>query len=129
MFLSIAKTLITMTAAHALAVLANWMVQLVVDFYRSIRVSFTVRSEGNAVGLDSKELKRLARRIAGNTLKGSASLILASVGAGLGTVLIRPSTGTWIGNSLYQANLMYIIWFVSSFVLFSFLVFLPRTFL
>jgi hypothetical protein len=47
--------------------------------------------------MDCKELKRLARRTAGNTLKGSASLILAAFGAGLGTVLTRPSTGTWIG--------------------------------
>jgi hypothetical protein len=46
----------------------------------------------------------LARRTAGNTLKGGASLILASAGAGLGTVLIRPSTGTWIGNSPQQVN-------------------------
>ncbi|KAG0560515.1 hypothetical protein M758_10G181600 [Ceratodon purpureus] len=95
MFTAVSKTTFR---AHALGVLANWMVQLIIDFYRSIRVSFTVRSkEGKPVGLDSKELKRLARRTVGNTLKGSASLVLASVGAGLGTVLIRPSTGTWIG--------------------------------
>lgn len=95
MFTAVCKTTFR---AHALGVLANWMVQLVIDFYRSIRVSVTVRSkEGKPVGLDAEELKRLARRTAGNTLKGSASLVLASVGAGLGTVLIRPSTGTWIG--------------------------------
>ena len=87
-----------MAAAHALGVLANWMVQLALDIYRSIQNSLTVRTkEGRPAGMDCKELKRLARRTAGNTLKGSASLILASFGAGLGTVLIRPSTGTWIG--------------------------------
>ena len=87
-----------MAAAHALGVLANWMVQLALDIYRSIQNSLTVRTkEGRPAGMDCKELKRLARRTAGNTLKGSASLILASFGAGLGTILIRPSTGTWIG--------------------------------
>jgi len=95
MFTAVCKTTFR---AHALGVLANLMVQLIIDCYRSIRTSFTVRSkEGKPVGLDSKELKRLARRTAGNTLKGGASLILASAGAGLGTVLIRPSTGTCIG--------------------------------
>jgi hypothetical protein len=85
-------------AAHALGVAANWMVQLVLDIYRSISASLYVRTkDGKPVGLDAKELKRLARRTVGNTLKGIASLLLASLGAGLGTVLIRPSTGTWIG--------------------------------
>jgi hypothetical protein len=58
--------------------------------------------EGKPVGLDYKELKQLARRTAGNTLKGGALLILASAGAGLGTVLITPSTGTWIGCAADQ---------------------------
>lgn len=59
-----------------------------------------VRSKkGKPMGLEIVELKRLARRTAGNTLKGGASLVFASIGAGLGTILIRPSTGTWIGNS------------------------------
>jgi butyrate response factor 1 len=74
------------------------MVQLVLDIYRSISTSLYVRTkDGKPVGLDARELKRLARRTVGNTLKGIASLLLASLGAGLGTVLIRPSTGTWIG--------------------------------
>jgi hypothetical protein len=85
-------------AAHALGVAANWLVQLVLDIYRSISNSFYVRTkEGKPMGMDARELKRLARRTVGNTLKGIASLVLASLGAGLGTVLIRPSTGTWIG--------------------------------
>lgn len=98
-------------AAHALGVVANWMVQLILDIYRSIRNSFILRSkEGKTVGMDYVELKRLARRTAGNTLKGSASLVLASFGAGLGTVLIRPSTGTWIGIFLHTLGLFCILY-------------------
>ncbi|CAK9223313.1 unnamed protein product [Sphagnum troendelagicum] len=95
LFIAVCKTTFR---AHALGVAANWMVQLVLDIYRSISASLYVRTkDGKPVGLDARELKRLARRTVGNTLKGIASLLLASLGAGLGTVLIRPSTGTWIG--------------------------------
>ncbi|XP_024390149.1 uncharacterized protein [Physcomitrium patens] len=95
MFTAVSKTTFR---AHALGVFANWMVQLMIDSYRSVRISFMVRSKkGKPMGLEIVELKRLARRTAGNTLKGGASLVFASIGAGLGTILIRPSTGTWIG--------------------------------
>nr|PNR35682.1 hypothetical protein PHYPA_021532 [Physcomitrium patens] len=95
MFTAVSRTTFR---AHALGVLANWMVQLIIDSYRTIRLSFILRSkEGKPVGIEVIELKRLGRRTLGNTLKGSASLVLASAGAGLGTILIRPSTGTWIG--------------------------------
>jgi hypothetical protein len=98
LFVAVCKTTFR---AHALGVAANWLVQLVLDIYRSISNSFYVRTkEGKPVGMDARELKRLARRTVGNTLKGIASLVLASLGAGLGTVLIRPSTGTWIGCAI-----------------------------
>jgi len=92
------------------------MVQLVLDIYRSISTSLYVRTkDGKPVGLDARELKRLARRTVGNTLKGIASLLLASLGAGLGTVLIRPSTGTWIGmfasTSILHNGLLNVRWY------------------
>ncbi|BBN20310.1 ribosomal RNA-processing protein 1 [Marchantia polymorpha subsp. ruderalis] len=85
---------------HALGVLANWVVQLVLDIYRYIRASFPTKKEEGRKQIaqdNNKDFNRLIRKTAGNTLKIGASLVLASVGAGLGTILIKPSTGTWIG--------------------------------
>lgn len=88
-------------AGHALGVLANWVVQLVLDIYRYIRASFPTKKEEGRKQIaqdNNKDFNRLIRKTAGNTLKIGASLVLASVGAGLGTILIKPSTGTWIGK-------------------------------
>ncbi|CAM6123397.1 unnamed protein product [Calypogeia fissa] len=91
---------------HALGVMANWVVQLVLDIYRYLRASVPKkRLEGKKKGVQepqeardpNKDFNKLLRKTAGNSLKGGASLVFASIGAGLGTVLIKPSIGTWIG--------------------------------
>ncbi|KAL3678500.1 hypothetical protein R1sor_021456 [Riccia sorocarpa] len=96
LFVGVCKTTFR---AHALGVMANWVVQLIMDVYRYLRVSTPAKKgEGRKqVAQDSKDFNKLVRKTAGNTLKVGASLALGSVGAGLGTVLIKPSIGTWIG--------------------------------
>lgn len=90
--------------------IANWVVQLVLDMYRYGRASLSKRQvEGKKQGKQglqdpSKDFKGLMRKAAGNSLKGGASLVLASIGAGVGTVLIKPSIGTWIGKSICTSS-------------------------
>eukprot|EP00249_Psilotum_nudum_P006594 c19917_g1_i1 orf=706-1806(+) len=88
---------------HALGIVANWLVQLVQDFskcfhnlYLQIRNGKSTRVNNEARCLE-REMQKLCRTIAGNTAKCGSSLVFASIGAGLGSVLIRPSSGQWLG--------------------------------
>lgn len=54
--------------------------------------------EGND-DLDKPErLKLLGKKVTGATVRCSASLVFASIGAGIGATLFRPSAGQWIGK-------------------------------
>ncbi|KAL2609986.1 hypothetical protein R1flu_028559 [Riccia fluitans] len=96
LFVGVCKTTFR---AHALGVMANWVVQLVMDIYRYLRTPVpSKKGDGRKqVAQDSKDFNKLVRKTVGNTFKVGASLVLGSVGAGLGTVMIKPSIGTWIG--------------------------------
>ena len=86
-----------MEAGHFLAVLASWLVQVGIDVYR-----FFLRICGSKEETDeidrAAELQLLGRKIYIATLRCGASLIFASIGAGLGAIIIRPTTGQWIGK-------------------------------
>eukprot|EP00250_Pteridium_aquilinum_P026382 c32927_g1_i1 orf=117-1169(-) len=88
---------------HLLGIAATWLVQLLIDIYTCIRGLYRRRrklSAGNTTGyhqIEKEELAFLLRKTVGNTLKCGASLALASVGAGLGVVLISPSWGQRLG--------------------------------
>ena len=43
------------------------------------------------------EFKILGKKVYGTSVQNAASLVFASVGAGIGATLIRPSTGQWVG--------------------------------
>lgn len=42
--------------------------------------------------------KLLGKKISGITIRCGASLVFASIGAGIGATLLRPSIGQWIGK-------------------------------
>lgn len=46
----------------------------------------------------AQRLKLLGNKVGRTTLKCGASLIFASIGAGIGATLFRPSTGQWVGK-------------------------------
>lgn len=82
-----------MHAAHMLGVAASWLVQIVIEAYRCF-----IRKPNNDEDFDSREKIRLyLKKVYGTTIKCGASLVFASIGAGIGA-LIHPSTGQWIGN-------------------------------
>uniref|UniRef100_A0A2P2J6M4 Uncharacterized protein MANES_03G140000 n=1 Tax=Rhizophora mucronata TaxID=61149 RepID=A0A2P2J6M4_RHIMU len=81
---------------HFLGVVASWIVQTGIEIYRFFSRLAKSEEESNKVD-KSEQVIILGKKVTGVTLRCSASLIFASVGAGIGAALIRPSTGQWIG--------------------------------
>ena len=82
---------------HMLGVAASWIVQVGIDMYRFFKSIFkSPDDEGNNVD-KSEQVAILGQRIFVATVRCSSSLIFASIGAGIGAILIRPSLGQWIG--------------------------------
>uniref|UniRef100_A0A1D1YSE6 Putative zinc metalloprotease MAC_05577 n=1 Tax=Anthurium amnicola TaxID=1678845 RepID=A0A1D1YSE6_9ARAE len=81
---------------HFLAVAASWIVQVGIDIYRC----FFHRSDDDEGELSTAEkYQHLAKRVYGATIKCSASLVFASLGAGI-CAYFHPSIGQWIGCAL-----------------------------
>lgn len=77
-----------------LAVAASWFIQVVIEGYRC----FFRKNISNSEDIDNIQRVRLFRKkIFGTTIKCSASLVFASIGAGIGA-LFHPSNGQWIGK-------------------------------
>lgn len=55
----------------------------------------------------AEQARVLGKKVSGASIRCGASLVFASIGAGIGATLIRPSLGQWIGKQptptlLYQ---------------------------
>lgn len=83
-------------AGHALGVAASWLVQVGIEIYRYI--SAKIKSKEDDIVDETEKVILLKKKIAGATLRCSASLVFASIGAGIGATLFRPSAGQWIGK-------------------------------
>ncbi|KAM7251211.1 hypothetical protein ACFE04_023094 [Oxalis oulophora] len=84
---------------HFLGVAASWVVQIGIELYRC--VSRTINSEEeDKTAVKAEQAKLLGKKITGVTIRCGASLIFASIGAGIGACLVRPSAGQWIGCAL-----------------------------
>lgn len=86
----------TTLRAHFLGVAASWIVQVGVDIYRSLYRLMNSKEELDEVH-KREEFQLLGRKVFAATLRCTASLVFAAIGAGLGATLIRPSLGQWIG--------------------------------
>jgi len=84
-------------AGHMLGVAASWLVQVGIDLYRFFSSSFKVQNEDNDVD-KTNEVGVLGQKIFITTVRCTSSLIFASIGAGIGATLVRPSLGQWIGK-------------------------------
>uniref|UniRef100_A0A7C8ZQC6 Uncharacterized protein n=2 Tax=Opuntia streptacantha TaxID=393608 RepID=A0A7C8ZQC6_OPUST len=82
--------------AHFLGVAASWIVQVGVDIYKALSHLFNTKEELDEVD-KRKEFELLGRKILSATIRCTASLVFAAIGAGLGALLIRPSLGQWLG--------------------------------
>ncbi|KAL5080013.1 hypothetical protein RYX36_008434 [Vicia faba] len=92
-FFSVSRTTFR---GHMLGVAASWVVQVGIDLYRFFRSIF--RSNDEVSDVDTTEQVRiLGQKIALTSIRCSSSLVFASIGAGIGATLVRPSLGQWIG--------------------------------
>ncbi|XVE96651.1 hypothetical protein REPUB_Repub02eG0241100 [Reevesia pubescens] len=80
---------------HLLGVAAAWLVQTGIEIYRCFsRITNSEESDGVNI---TEQAKLFGKKISGITIRCGASLIFASIGAGIGATLFRPSIGQWIG--------------------------------
>lgn len=84
---------------HFLGVAASWLVQVGIEIFRCFSRITNSEEEENQVN-KSEQAKVLGKKVSGITIRCGASLVFASIGAGIGAVLIRPSSGQWIGCAL-----------------------------
>ncbi|KAI3445039.1 hypothetical protein Pfo_001704 [Paulownia fortunei] len=84
---------------HVLGVLASWIVQVGIDIYRFFSSISKAREDSDTVDT-AEQVRILKKKVYGATVRCGASLIFASVGAGIGATLIRPSAGQWIGCAI-----------------------------
>ncbi|PPD94061.1 hypothetical protein GOBAR_DD08926 [Gossypium barbadense] len=83
------------SVSHLLGVTAAWIVQTGIEIYRCFsRITNSDESDEANVTVRAK---LLGKKISGITIRCGASLIFASIGAGICATLFRPSVGQWIG--------------------------------
>nr|GEU30177.1 uncharacterized protein [Tanacetum cinerariifolium] len=85
---------------HFLGVAASWLVQVGIECYRCVRDIAKSENEGEDVDIvvyKGERAKVLGKRVCGITVRCGASLVFASIGAGIGATLLRPKTGQSLG--------------------------------
>lgn len=90
----------TTVRAHCLGVAASWVFQVGCDICKTLLRLFWYSKEDIEEVNKTEEFQLLGRKIYAVTLKCTASLIFAAIGAGVGASLtrdIRPSLGQWLG--------------------------------
>ncbi|GAU16229.1 hypothetical protein TSUD_298620 [Trifolium subterraneum] len=92
-FFSVSRTTFR---GHMLGVAASWVVQVSIEFYRFFKSIFKSNDEDKEVDTP-EQVRLLGQKIALTSIRCSSSLVFASIGAGIGATLIRPSLGQWIG--------------------------------
>ncbi|TKW29128.1 hypothetical protein SEVIR_3G375900v4 [Setaria viridis] len=89
--------------AHALGVSAAWVVQSLIEVYRCFirkpSEDDELPSNGDEQFDDTDKFRLFGRKIYGITIKSCFSLVLASIGAGIGA-LLHPVHGQWFGCAL-----------------------------
>ncbi|KAK7380700.1 hypothetical protein VNO78_33215 [Psophocarpus tetragonolobus] len=86
----------TTLRGHMLGVAASWLVQVGIDLYRFFSSAFKVQDEDKD-GDKTNQVGVLGQKVFLATVRCTSSLIFASIGAGIGATLVRPSLGQWIG--------------------------------
>lgn len=98
-------TLDFMSTGHLLGVVASWVVQVGLDVYgfcsRTLKKSKKVSDEASdETDTTEQEVEILRKKMCGATVRCAGSLIFASIGAGIGATLFRPSSGQKIGITI-----------------------------
>lgn len=91
------KLYFSLFTGHMLGVAASWVVQVSIDLYRFFRSIFRSNDEDSDVDT-TEQVRILGQKVALTSIRCSSSLVFASIGAGIGATLVRPSLGQWIGK-------------------------------
>ncbi|CAN4109682.1 unnamed protein product [Withania somnifera] len=83
----------TTCRGHFLGVLAAWFVQIGIDIWRYFK-------SNQDDDIFDRKIQLLGRKISVVTVKCGASLVFASIGAGIGAMMLRPTTGQWVGCAI-----------------------------
>lgn len=78
-----------------LGVAASWLVQVGIKLCQFFVSKF--KKEDDSIER-SERIRLLRQNVFLATVRCNASVIFASIGAGIGATLFRPSTGMWIGK-------------------------------
>ncbi|XP_057965789.1 uncharacterized protein LOC131156263 [Malania oleifera] len=92
-FFSVCRTTLR---GHFLGITASWLVQVGVEIYQCFSGIFSSKDEVEKVD-KAEKAKLLGKKVSATTVRCGASLVFASIGAGIGATLSRPSAGQWIG--------------------------------
>lgn len=95
-FLSVSRTSFR---GHFLGVAASWLVQVGIDIYGFLSCILNSKEENDEIN-KAEQVQLLRKKVYGTTFRCGASLVFASIGAGLGASLVRPSAGQWIGCAI-----------------------------
>ncbi|KZV43644.1 hypothetical protein F511_00195 [Dorcoceras hygrometricum] len=90
---------------HFLGVLASWFVQVGIDIYRFFTTIYKTKDVSGETVDTAENFQILGKKICGTTIRCSASLVFASIGAGIVAAVVRPSTGQWIGMDKSELGL------------------------
>ncbi|KAK9269294.1 hypothetical protein L1049_001065 [Liquidambar formosana] len=82
--------------AHSLGVAAAWLVQVGIEIYRFFSCMIKSKEENDDVDI-AEQIRLLGKKVTSATVRGCGSLVFASIGAGIGATLFRPSLGQWFG--------------------------------
>ncbi|XP_057464757.1 uncharacterized protein LOC130754547 [Actinidia eriantha] len=93
-FFSVSRTTFR---GHFLGVAASWVVQVGIDIYRFFSALFKDDNVEVDKAEAAEQVQLLGKKVYGTTVRCGASLVFASIGAGIGATLFRPSAGQWIG--------------------------------
>ena len=99
-------TLCSLCTGHMLGVAASWAVQVGIELYRFFRSIFNANDEDSNVDTTkqdtTKQVQLLGQKVALTSIRCGSSLVFASIGAGIGATLVRPSLGQWIGKIIHN---------------------------
>lgn len=78
---------------HFLGVAASWVVQVGIEVYHYVSDIWKQENQNDR----SNQVQVLRKRVLNTTVRCGFSLVFASIGAGIGAMLLRPSSGQWLG--------------------------------
>lgn len=101
MFLNLIST------GHFLGVLASWVIQVGLDVYMYIQRKLSKSKKANDEVSEETDTTQdtieegvvLRKKVCGATVRCVGSLVFASIGAGIGATMFRPSSGQKIGTN------------------------------